>query len=188
MKLSQSAIGGYSIAANNCSDTLKFVPTAGQMSGSTNAAGGVLTELSGEYADNGIVSLSRNGVDRKYFSVDDSSGTPLAELPDAPAVIQVAGDYNLLAPAEPLGIEMPMFEEVAADMPEFELPCCNDMDLAFEETGTMSGTAPVDVSGSGSALFEAVTAVDTLTAGLYPATLLGDDGSKSKYAIELGIC
>ena len=103
--------------------------------------------------------------------------TPAA---DAPAALP------MLDTAAPLA-----FEEVlddAVDTFEFELSASGkvDIDLSFEDASNAQ-VALFDAAGNEFALNDALTSVDTLSAGLYQVAVTADDEVKSKYAIELAL-
>jgi len=113
---------------------------------------------------------------------DNNGYTKTVNVTAAPASVM-----PVLDAAAPLA-----FEEVlddAVDTFEFELSASGkvDIDLTLDDVASVK-VALFDAAGNEFALNDALTSVDTLSAGLYQVAVIGnDDEVKSKYAIELAL-
>jgi len=165
-------IGETSVGAIEANSTLKGVYTIN---------GGVLKSGSRRIrivADGYGIVPETNEDNNGYTKTVNVTAAPAA---DAPVALPM------------LNIDMPLaFDAVlddAVDTFEFELSASGkvDIDLSFEDASNAQ-VALFDAAGNEFALNEALTSVDTLSAGLYQVAVIGnDDEVKSKYAIELAL-
>ena len=117
---------------------------------------------------------------------DNNGYTKTVNVTAAPAAKAPAGVMPVLDADAPLA-----FEEVlddAVDTFEFELSASGkvDIDLTLDDVASVK-VALFDAVGNEFALNDALTSVDTLSAGLYQVAVSADEETTRKYAIELGI-